>query len=84
MMRQAIITRYLGPTDFRGARVKATAQAGSITVQWNYTLDVNENHSFAAQRLADKLEWLQNSSRLHGGALPSGDGNCYVIVEVSK
>ena len=29
---QAIEMQYLGPTNFRGARIKATAQAGSITI----------------------------------------------------
>jgi hypothetical protein len=34
-MRQAIVTRYLGATDYRGARVKATAYAGSVTLPWD-------------------------------------------------
>lgn len=84
MIRQAIVTKYLGPTNFRGARVRATARAGSVTIPWDDAFDVNENHSFAAQRLADKLEWLQNGQRLQGGGMPSGDGNCYVIVEVGE
>ena len=33
--RQAIVTKYLGPTKSRGSRVKATASAGSITLAWN-------------------------------------------------
>ena len=38
-MRQAIVTKYLGPTDFLGARVKASAQAGSVVVFWKGALE---------------------------------------------
>lgn len=77
---QAIVTKYLGPTDFKGARVKATCQAKSITRAWNDALDVDQNHDLCAQRLADELEWLNNGDKLVGGGLPDGTGNCYVIV----
>jgi hypothetical protein len=42
-MRQAIVTKFLGPTDHRGSRIKATAEAGSITVSWDHGLGVEEN-----------------------------------------
>lgn len=76
-MRQAIVTKYLGPTNFLGARVKASAQAGSITVDWKDELDANENHERAAQYLKNKLSW---NGKLVGGGMPDGRGNCYVIV----
>lgn len=31
-MRQAISTKYIGPTNYRSARVKASCEAGSVTV----------------------------------------------------
>lgn len=31
-MKQAIVTKFLGPTNYRGSRVKATCQAGSVTI----------------------------------------------------
>lgn len=75
-MRQAIVTKYLGPTDSRGSRVKATADAGSITVPWDDRLDVNANHDRAAVALAKKVGW---SGTLLGGGLPRGmGGNVYV------
>lgn len=74
-MRQAIVTKYLGPTDSRGARVKATAQAGSLTLPWEGAADENENHATAAKALATKLEW---SGRWYGGGLPDGTGNVFV------
>lgn len=78
-MRQAIVTKYLGPTNHRGARVKATAQAGSVTIAWDHALETDYNHLSAAIALANKYSWLVGHS-LEGGAMPSGDGNCYVLL----
>ena len=78
-MRQAIVTRYLGPTNFRGARVKASAQAGSVTIPWSHELDVDENHEKAAVALAFKFGWKYR--KLAGGGLPDGKGNAYVMLE---
>ena len=75
IMRQAIITRYLGPTDRRGARVKATAQAGSVTLPWDYALDPSENAKAAAKVLAEKNDW---HGTYFGGCLPDGS---YVFVD---
>ena len=53
---QAIVTKYLGPTNNRCARVKATAQAGSVTISWDCALDVDANHDAAAIALAVKRD----------------------------
>jgi hypothetical protein len=65
---QAIQTEYLGPTNVRGSRVKATAQAGSITLNWDNALNPDRNHKAAALALATKLGW--NYGIWHGGGLP--------------
>lgn len=78
-MRQAIVTKYLGPTDHRGSRVLVKAQAGKLTIPWDDGLDVYENHLKAATAFAWKYGWLA-SGEIHGGALPSGTGYCFVIV----
>lgn len=69
-MRQAIVTKYIGPTNFKGSRVKAKCEAGQLTMAWNPGLDSDENHTFAAEELARKLGWFSPRVRLHGGALP--------------
>ncbi len=56
-MRQAIITKFLGPTNTRGSRIKATAEAGTITVPWDYALNVTDNHRAAAAALIRKMGW---------------------------
>lgn len=68
-MRQAIETKFLGPTKTRGSRVKATADAGSVTIGWDYSIDVVDNHRLAAEQLMKKLEWTGN---LIGGGTRSG------------
>ena len=74
-MRQAIVTKFIGPTNHRSARVKATAAAGSIFVTWDDALDVNANHTRAALQLARKYGW---TGTWEGGGMPDGSGNVYV------
>jgi len=76
---QAIVTKYLCPTNTRAARVKATADAGSITAPWDYALDTCANHRAAALALANKLKWLDHSDLSEGGSLPAGNGECFVL-----
>ncbi len=72
-MYQAIITKFIGPTNFRGSRVKASADAGSMTVNWDHALNHEQNHDRAAQALAEKLQW---GGKWYGGGLLTG--NVYV------
>ena len=75
---QAIVTRWLAPTNHRGSRVKAWCEAGSVTVGWNYSLEVHENHAAAALALATKLEW---DGEWRGGSAPEkGCRVAYVFV----
>lgn len=75
---QAIQTRYLGPTNNRGARIKAWAQAGCITISYPYELSGQACHRAAAEALALKCEWdTPFYGKLLGGQLKNGD---YVFV----
>lgn len=78
MYRQAIETKFIGPTNTRGSRVKASAQAGSVTIGWDHALNTDENHAKAAQALADKYGWEGN---MVGGGNAAGNGNVFVFVE---
>lgn len=79
-MRQAIVTEYLEPTDYRGACVKATAYAGSIVLSWDGALDVDDNHGAAARALATKYGWLADGSELRGGSFPD-NAFAFVLVQ---
>lgn len=56
-MRQAIETRYHGPTNYRGTRVSARASAGRIFLAWDHSTGIEENHARAARALAEKYGW---------------------------
>lgn len=75
--RQALITKYLGPTNSRGSRVKASCEAISITVSWDHALSAPANHEKAAQALVEKCK-LQGGSPWVGSALPDGRGYAFV------
>lgn len=51
-----ITTKFIGATDYRSKRVKATFHMGgpSITVPWDGDLEVYDNHAAAARALAEK------------------------------
>ena len=55
---KAILTKYLGPTNFKGSRIKASEPDGkSVTLSWNHALDAPVNHFIAAKALQDKMQW---------------------------
>ena len=60
---QTISTKYLGPTNAHGSRIKAR-QSGSyghkpvsVTISWDYSLSTEQNHTNAAKAVAQKLGW---------------------------
>lgn len=71
--RQAIVTKYFGPTNARGSRIKASAEAGSVTVAYDHALDNLENHAKAAATLAKKWGW-------GGKYVAGGTSDGYVFV----
>lgn len=79
-MRQAIETRYAGPTNHSGARVIVRAQAGRMTVSWDHALDVDQNHAAAAKAFAERYRWF---GRWVGGGNATGTGNTFVNVDDS-
>ena len=53
---QTIVTKYLGPTNFRGSRIKATISWDSEnkfskTISYSHKFDATENHFKAAEKL---------------------------------
>jgi len=78
-MRQFITTKYLGPTNSRGPRLKAFASGSfsgyrpTLTVGWDHGLSPDENHRAVAFALAKRLGW--SGRWIAGGSV---DGNVYV------
>jgi hypothetical protein len=74
---KAIITKYLGPTNFKGSRIKASdMDKNSIIIGYDCGLNSEENHTKAAKALCQKMGW--NNKMICGG-LPNG----YAFVFVS-
>lgn len=82
MWRQAIETKYLGPTNTKGTRIKATCNAKSIIISWDYSLDPEENHLKAAQALLNDLGWDKECNLVSGSIKSNKKG--YVFVQVYK
>lgn len=78
-MRQAIITRFLPPTNHRGARIVCSAQRGRVYHSWDHELDVDTNHIYAAHKTAVAWDWLPDGYRMVGGGTPAGTGYAFVI-----
>jgi hypothetical protein len=76
---KAIKTKYLGPTDYRGGRVKADDGDGnSVTIPWDHGKNSNDNHEAAMIALCKRMRWY--------GKVASGDvfkaGMCHGRVYV--
>lgn len=74
---QAIITKFHGPTNVRGSRVSATAEAGRVILDWDHALNPDDNHKSAAMALAAKFKW---DGHYVGGHLPQKNAHhmCFV------
>ena len=80
----AIETKYLGPTNTLGARVKATVDLGnswdadkrSVTVSYDHALSAEQNHEAAAAALLRRMKWV---GQWVSGSTPTG----YVFVRIS-
>jgi hypothetical protein len=85
---KAIQTKFIGPSETRGARVKAWFKGNAATVSWDYGSEIVDNHAAAVLELVASLKW---SGRLVGGTLPDEsmawvfvDGSVVAVVEVES
>lgn len=69
---QAIVTKYLPATNTKGARIKASCEAGSVTISYPHEAQRGvEAHATAMRALAAKLGWREyEASLLQSVALP--------------
>lgn len=67
---KAIVTRYKGPTNYRGARIIADDGDGNrLTISYPYELSGEAVHRKAAEALRDKMGWR---GELLGGGTRTG------------
>lgn len=73
---KAITTKFFGPTNFRGSRVKASDGDGQqITLGWEHALSSEENHDRAALALCAKMNW---PGKLVRGWIKKGYVYCFI------
>ena len=73
-----ISPKYISPTNTKGSRIRATCEAKSIIVNWDYDLCIEQNHRQAAKKLTHVLGW---NVELSSGCLKNGN---YVHVLYGK
>lgn len=76
---QAIQTSFISPTNTRGDRIKAECWAKKIIISWNFSLNQEENHKVACQKLMDILGW---DNKFSSGQLR--DGSYVHVLEWTK
>jgi hypothetical protein len=68
---KAILTRYHGPSNVKGARISASdSDKNRVVLSWDHALDSAENHARAAKTLCEKMNWR---GEMIGGGLHNGD-----------
>ena len=81
--RQAIVTKWLPSTNTKPSRIKATCDAGTLTMSYDHGLDICENHARVAMALVRKLGWTIDKGRYplfwHAGS-PGRNSSSYVFV----
>ena len=75
---QAIVTKYLPPTNTQGSRIKAWCDAGSVIIGYPHAQGLTEAHAEAVRTLLSKLNW--SGSWRMGSAPEHGCNVAYVAV----
>jgi hypothetical protein len=75
----AIQTKYMGPTNSRGSRIKAFTENGQqVTISYDYALSGEKLHAKAAMALIEKAGWQNEYKKF--GLVCGGTKNGYVFV----
>ena len=69
---KAILTKFHGATNTKPSRYSAKAEGVPRIMVTDGQADWKACHEVAAHMLAAKYKWLDDGSRLVGGALPDG------------
>jgi hypothetical protein len=73
---QAILVKFVGPTNTKPSRWSVSCQAGRMIISKGHFCDTNDDKDArqAALALCDKLKWNTNAyGQLVEGGLPNGD-----------
>lgn len=74
----AIFTKFIGPTNIRGNRIKAyDCNGNSVTITYDHAISRSDMHRKVAQALCDKMWWPGNliqAGGLNGDVFVFDDG----------
>lgn len=77
-MSKAITTKYIGPTNHKGAHISVRAEGlPRMYVHWDDELCIDGNHTAAAKQFAAKYDW---AGQWCGGVNAASSGNTYVRI----
>jgi len=74
----AIVTKYHGATNTKGARISASANGHRVYIPYPYQFDGAKSHFQAAQKLCKKLDW---PGELISGGTETGYVFCFANSE---
>lgn len=77
----AITVKFMGPTNSKPSRYKATSQAGSLIFSADYASNPTQNAEKVAMALAEKLDWDGDYVL---GYLPESEKSYWVFVQYIK
>jgi len=67
---KAIITKYHGPTNYKGSRISASDEDGNrVIISKDGSLDTEMAHRLAAEALCLKMRW---TGKMVAGAIKTG------------
>lgn len=78
---QAIRTKYHGPTNTKCSRFSAKCEAGQVYVNYNHSLNLDDNHKAACMALVKKLGWDEDG---YGNVVGGEFDGCMYWVFVRK
>ena len=78
-----IRTRHIGPTDTKGARIKATNGARTVTIPYPYELNVEDAHMAAAEKLINVLH-EHDEERVEYAVARSAKDDGYVLQRIER
>lgn len=77
---QAIVTKWMPPTDTRGSRIKVWCDAKALVVPWDHEYGAQVNHQNAIAKLLRAQGW---GGQWVTGAAPKRSPHFLVAVHVS-
>lgn len=82
---QAIVTKFISPTNHRPSRIKAECDAGSIIISADSAASNEDAHMLAALALVRKLGWDHPAygQKMISGDMPQRSPYAYVFVFVT-